>query len=100
MKSSAQSKTGELMTYVFKSAAFDARFCKGVGQTKISIVLLGEERIVDSDAQAVALSFSVKDTSLLLLVIDGAEGDRTPDLMTASHALSQLSYGPTMKCSC
>ncbi len=22
-------------------------------------------------------------------------GDRTPDLMTASHALSQLSYGPT-----
>ena len=28
----------------------------------------------------------------------GAEGDRTPDLMTASHALSQLSYGP--KCGC
>ena len=25
----------------------------------------------------------------------GAEGDRTPDLVTASHALSQLSYGPT-----
>jgi hypothetical protein len=25
----------------------------------------------------------------------GAEGDRTPDLMTASHALSQLSYNPT-----
>ncbi len=25
----------------------------------------------------------------------GAEGDRTPDLMTASHALSQLSYGPS-----
>ena len=24
----------------------------------------------------------------------GAEGDRTPDLVTASHALSQLSYGP------
>src|SRR6185369_17621344 len=24
----------------------------------------------------------------------GAEGDRTPDLMTASHALSQLSSGP------
>ena len=24
----------------------------------------------------------------------GAAGDRTPDLMTASHALSQLSYGP------
>ena len=26
--------------------------------------------------------------------VSGAEGDRTPDLMTASHALSQLSYGP------
>ena len=29
--------------------------------------------------------------------IGGAEGDRTPDLMTASHALSQLSYGPNRK---
>ena len=28
------------------------------------------------------------------LGLGGAEGDRTPDLMTASHALSQLSYGP------
>ncbi len=27
----------------------------------------------------------------------GAEGDRTPDLMTASHALSQLSYDPILK---
>ena len=27
----------------------------------------------------------------------GAEGDRTPDLMTASHALSQLSYGPMLR---
>ena len=25
---------------------------------------------------------------------NGAEGDRTPDLMTASHALSHLSYSP------
>src|SRR5216684_1747140 len=30
----------------------------------------------------------------LIADIGGAEGDRTPDLMTASHALSQLSYGP------
>jgi hypothetical protein len=30
----------------------------------------------------------------LIEIIGGAEGDRTPDLMTASHALSQLSYGP------
>jgi hypothetical protein len=29
--------------------------------------------------------------------IGGAEGDRTPDLMTASHALSQLSYGPNLE---
>ncbi len=27
-------------------------------------------------------------------MISGAMGDRTPDLMTASHALSQLSYSP------
>jgi hypothetical protein len=26
----------------------------------------------------------------------GAEGDRTPGLMTASHALSQLSYSPNI----
>ena len=26
----------------------------------------------------------------------GAEGDRTPDLMNAIHALSQLSYGPVI----
>ena len=32
--------------------------------------------------------------SVSLNWIGGAEGDRTPDLMTASHALSQLSYGP------
>ncbi len=30
-----------------------------------------------------------------LLLFGGAEGDRTPDLMTASHALSQLSYSPS-----
>lgn len=28
------------------------------------------------------------------LLCGGAEEDRTPDLMTASHALSQLSYSP------
>ena len=28
------------------------------------------------------------------LISSGAEGDRTPDLVTASQALSQLSYGP------
>ena len=31
---------------------------------------------------------------LVGLNFGGAEGDRTPDLMNAIHALSQLSYGP------
>ena len=30
-----------------------------------------------------------------LFLLGGATGDRTPDLMTASHALSQLSYSPS-----
>jgi hypothetical protein len=30
----------------------------------------------------------------ILICLGGAEGDRTPDLMTASHALSHLSYSP------
>jgi hypothetical protein len=30
-------------------------------------------------------------------LIYGAEGDRTPDLMNAIHALSQLSYGPVFQ---
>jgi hypothetical protein len=33
---------------------------------------------------------------LRFIKIGGAEGGRTPDLMTASHALSQLSYSPTV----
>jgi hypothetical protein len=28
-------------------------------------------------------------------LLSGAAGDRTPDLMTASHALSHLSYSPS-----
>ena len=28
----------------------------------------------------------------------GAEGDRTPDLLIANEALSQLSYGPFGQC--
>ncbi len=35
------------------------------------------------------------DLSLLFYKLDGAKGDRTPDLRTASATLSQLSYGPT-----
>ena len=29
---------------------------------------------------------------------DGGEGDRTPDLVNAIHALSQLSYAPLLYC--
>jgi hypothetical protein len=47
-----------------------------------------------------ALSLATREPKISAIVavmpggIGGAEGDRTPDLMTASHALSQLSYGP------
>ena len=34
------------------------------------------------------------DLVLQALENGGAEGDRTPDLLAASQALSQLSYGP------
>ena len=40
------------------------------------------------------MAASPSSVALTVEDIDGAEGDRTPDLMTASHALSQLSYGP------
>jgi hypothetical protein len=32
----------------------------------------------------------------LLFMYGGAKGDRTPDLIAASDALSQLSYGPIL----
>jgi hypothetical protein len=37
---------------------------------------------------------ALPDGTVILGLIGGAEGDRTPDLMNAIHALSQLSYGP------
>jgi hypothetical protein len=37
----------------------------------------------------------LKEAAKSLDRIGGAEGDRTLGLMTASHALSQLSYSPT-----
>jgi hypothetical protein len=42
----------------------------------------------------VSRPIAVNGSQKFIAVIGGAEGDRTPDLMTASHALSQLSYGP------
>jgi hypothetical protein len=39
-------------------------------------------------------AFNIKVDCHILFLFGGAEGARTPDLMTASHALSQLSYSP------
>ena len=42
-----------------------------------------------------APAMPINDIDLFILkTIGGAKGDRTPDLNTASVALSQLSYGP------
>ncbi len=49
-------------------------------------------RIVDYQGEAIIIT-SVDETAYERL---GAEGVRTLDLMTASHALSQLSYGPLL----
>jgi hypothetical protein len=66
--------------------------------------MTGSEREVTSGATASrtirnpSATKSLMEASIsIMLIIGGAEGDRTPDLMTASHALSQLSYGP-MSC--
>ena len=40
----------------------------------------------------------LKQADLFILYLGGAKGDRTPDLMAASHALSQLSYSPIDLC--
>ena len=36
-------------------------------------------------------------SAVLTIKYGGDKGDRTPDLLTASQALSQLSYAPTIK---
>ena len=46
---------------------------------------------VDAPGTPAGSTEDVEDSTLSL---GGAEGDRTPDLVTASHALSQLSYSP------
>ena len=39
----------------------------------------------------------LRDTESLYIHDGGDEGDRTPDLLTASQALSQLSYAPVTR---
>ena len=40
---------------------------------------------------------SLRDTEGFCIHVGGDEGDRTPDLLTASQALSQLSYAPVTR---
>jgi hypothetical protein len=37
-------------------------------------------------------------TRVYVFCAGGAEGGRTPDLLIANEALSQLSYGPALSC--
>ena len=53
----------------------------------------GAVRIIRS-AQVRDLKNGLPRSANPLISLDGAAGDRTPDLMTASHALSHLSYSP------
>ncbi len=41
--------------------------------------------------------FNIKIYNQPLLIKSGAKEDRTPDLLNANQALSQLSYGPKIK---
>gem|GEM_PF-2011566 len=46
---------------------------------------------------AIAAQTKTGSLTARFILFGGAEGDRTPGLMTASHALSQLSYSPERK---
>src|SRR5690349_24938219 len=39
---------------------------------------------------------NLRTSSTFPILLDGGEGDRTPDLVNAIHALSQLSYAPVI----
>ena len=53
------------------------------------------QRHVDNEKPQCCRGYPREHWGLSVTRNGGAEGDRTPDLMTASHALSQLSYSPT-----
>ncbi len=55
---------------------------------------VGGSRVCDTQADTWE-NGGLKEGAKTLEKIGGAEGDRTLGLMTASHALSQLSYSPT-----
>ena len=48
-------------------------------------------------ARNFGINKGLRDTESLCIHDGGDEGDRTPDLLTASQALSQLSYAPVTR---
>jgi hypothetical protein len=58
-----------------------------MGFTSGSLTSLDIRVLLIRKKTSISMSFLVED-------IGGDEGDRTPDLMNAIHALSQLSYVP------
>ncbi len=70
---------------------------KKVGTSRIGFYHAGEKSHSKPHTAAhkeKGLTGATANPSSLFGFFGGAEGDRTPDLMTASHALSQLSYSP------
>ena len=51
----------------------------------------------DFDRMVIAHEKGLRETEGLCIHDGGDEGDRTPDLLTASQALSQLSYAPVTR---
>ena len=48
-------------------------------------------------ARCFSMKKGLRNTESLYIHDGGDEGDRTPDLLTASQALSQLSYAPVTR---
>ena len=48
-------------------------------------------------AMCIGMKKGLRNTESLYIHDGGDEGDRTPDLLTASQALSQLSYAPVTR---
>ena len=61
-------------------------------KNKVNLQKFGDDGTTE---ESILLNLGKKKEDLsLLLNLHGAEGDRTPDLLTASQVLSQLSYCP------
>ena len=80
------------ITFAFSAGIFVSRGYPGVGE-----FFYVSKRIFDPALTQTALNkkSTHNEMSQVPVFAGGAEGDRTPDLMTASHALSHLSYSPS-----